>query len=100
MDEQADGDHGAHDGRRLRVLRRLLDDHLLTSPCSSISTAANAACLLIFKTEKRWRRRFLAGMETITLHAVPDGDVVPMPLGPKRSKREFAGPQACRVSDG
>ena len=48
--EKAGGDHGGGDGRRLRLLRRLLDDLLKTfCRCRARPTAANAGYALILK---------------------------------------------------
>lgn len=94
MDEQGDGDHGGGDLRRARLLRRLLGGLQLTLPCSSISTAANAARLKILKKEKRWRRSCSRHMETTLLHVPRDGEVVPITSGPERVISEVGGPQA------
>ena len=42
--EKAGGDHGGGDGRRLQVLRHLLDDVLQTSLWSSSSSGAPPVC--------------------------------------------------------
>ena len=52
--EEDGGDHGAHDLRRPRLLRRLLDDLVQTSSGSSIPTVANAGGHKIFRMEKRY----------------------------------------------
>ena len=83
--EKAGGDHGGGDGRRLQVLRHLLDDVLQTSSWPTSSSSRNALCQKILKRTRRWHRSFSRNMETTALHVPREGFGMRAPPGPGRA---------------